>query len=170
MRSRISYAGSLYPITSRALPSSCTLREPLPSTSIYNTTHSYNLQSITQFLYTERAITFYVYLQHPSNSLTTCISFIAAYIYRSVMISIDLSETAHFAHWKSETMYKTIFFDKIYYLTKNLFLGFCLRLNFFVSDWILSSTVFCLWTGACLGLNFVLDYIPQLYFVCNHLM
>ena len=26
------------------------------------------------------------------------------------------------------------------------------------------------WTGFCLGLNFVSDYIPQLYFVCNHLI
>ena len=40
---------------------------------------------------------------------------------------------------------------------------FFLRLNF-VSDWILS------WTGFCLGMDFVWDYISQLYFVCNHLI
>ena len=31
-------------------------------------------------------------------------------IYRLVVISIDLSETVHFAHWKSETISETIFF------------------------------------------------------------
>ena len=36
------------------------------------------------------------------------------------------------------------------------------------SDWILSRTVFIL-DFICLGLNFVSDYIPQLYFVCNPL-
>ena len=51
------------------------------------------------------------------------------------MISIDLSETAHFAHWKSET-FETNFFPR--------------QKNFF--------------------LDFVPDYIPQLYFVCNHLI
>ena len=36
--------------------------------------------------------------------------FIAECIYCLVMISIDLSKTAHFAYWKSETMSETIFF------------------------------------------------------------
>ena len=67
---------------------------------------------------------------------------IAVCIYRLVMRSIDLSETAHFAHWKSGTTSKTIFF-----LTKKIFFS-----DFF------------------LRLNFVSDYIPQLYFVCNHLI
>ena len=62
------------------------------------------------------------------------------------MISIDLSETAHFAHWKYETTSETIFYVKIFFQTKNIFLRFFL------------------------GLNFVSDYIPQLYFVCNHLL
>ena len=60
---------------------------------------------------------------------------IAVCMYHLVMISIVLSETAHFVHWKSERTSETIFF-----LTKNLVL------------------------------NFVLDYILQLYFACNHLI
>ena len=82
------------------------------------------------------------------------ISLIAACIYRLVMISINLSETAHFVHWKSETTSETIFFLTNFFLNKKYFswilsrTGFCLRLNF-VSD-------------------FVSDYIPQLCFVCNH--
>ena len=64
-----------------------------------------------------------------------------------LMISIDLSETAHFVHWKSETTSeRKIFSDNFFFLTKYIFH----RLNF-VSD-------------------FVSDYIPQLYFVCNHLI
>ena len=38
------------------------------------------------------------------------------------------------------------FLTKFFFQQKNIFLGFCLRLNF------------------------VSDYIPQLYFVCNHLI
>ena len=38
------------------------------------------------------------------------IPFIAVCIYHLVMISIDLSETARFAHWKSEITSETIFF------------------------------------------------------------
>ena len=58
---------------------------------------------------------------------------------------IDLSETAHFAHWKSKTRSETFFSDNFFPI-KSIFLRFCL------------------------GLNFVWDYIPQLYFVCNHLI
>ena len=69
---------------------------------------------------------------------------IAVCIYRLVMISIDLSETAHFVHWNSEKMSETnCFSDKI-------FLRFFLRLDF-VSD-------------------FDSDCIPQLYFLHNHFM
>ena len=55
--------------------------------------------------------------------------------YRLVMISIDLSETAHFAHWKSETMSETNFsdnflFQQIVFPTENLFLRIFLGLNF----------------------------------------
>ena len=53
---------------------------------------------------------------------------IAVYLYRSVMISIDLSETAQKqkAHWKSETTSETNFL-----LTKESFsqTEFCLRLH-----------------------------------------
>ena len=73
------------------------------------------------------------------------------FIYRLVMISIDLSETTHFVHWKSETTSKTILFGQFFFQQK-----------FFCQ--IFSQTEFCL------ELNFVLDYIPQLYFVCNHLI
>ena len=37
--------------------------------------------------------------------------------------------------------------------------------EFFPDDW-----KFFFWTEFCLGLNFVSDYIPQLYFVCNLLI
>ena len=70
------------------------------------------------------------------NNLLAC-SVIAVCIYRLVMISINLSETANCAHWKSETMSETNFFLTIFF----------------------SDKIF-------LRLNFVLDYIPQLYFVC----
>ena len=46
---------------------------------------------------------------------------IAVYTYRLVMISINLSETAHFAHWKSETTSETNFFLTIIFLI-NFFL------------------------------------------------
>ena len=63
---------------------------------------------------------------------------------------------AHFLHWKSETMPKTIVFQQK------------------IFSQILSQTGFCLGLTFCLGLNFVSDfisdYIPQLYFVCNHLI
>ena len=78
------------------------------------------------------------------------------------MISIESSEIAHFEHWKSDTISKTIFLDKIFFPDKNffptkiIFLGlFCLGLDFFGTEF-------------CLRLDFVSDYIPQLYFVCNH--
>ena len=74
-------------------------------------------------------------------------------IYRLVMVSIDLSETAHFAHWKSETTSETNFFVTKFFSNKKFFF------SYFVSDWIF-----------CLGLNFASDYIPQLYFVFNHLL
>ena len=64
-------------------------------------------------------------------------------MYRLVMISINLSETAHFAHWKSKTTSETNFSDNF---SDYIFLRFFL------------------------GLNFVSDYILQLYFVCNHLI
>ena len=73
-------------------------------------------------------------------------------MYHLVMICIDLSETAHFAHWKSEITSKTIFFLTIFFPTKKYF------------SQIFSQTEFCL------GLDFVADYTPQLYFVCNHLI
>ena len=59
------------------------------------------------------------------------------------MLSIDLSETAHFVYWKSETMSETNFFsdnffsDKFFSQQKIFFLDF-------VSDWILFRTEFCL--------------------------
>ena len=80
------------------------------------------------------------------------------------MISIESSETAHFEHWKSDTISKTFFFfwTKFFFLTKMFsqqklfFLDiFCLGLDFFGTEF-------------CLRLDFVSDYIPQLYFVCNH--
>ena len=74
-----------------------------------------------------------------------------------VMISIDLSQTSHFAHWKYKTMSETNFFSDNFYFDNFFFnkksfsrTGFCLRLNF-VSD-------------------FVSDYIQQLYFGCNYLI
>ena len=69
------------------------------------------------------------------------IGLIAVCIYCLVMISIDMSETAHFVHWKSETMSEAIFF----------------RQTIFLSDFV-SESIFCF------GLNFVSDYILQLYF------
>ena len=69
------------------------------------------------------------------------IQFIAVCIYCLVMLSIDLSETAHFAYWKSEItsetnyFFLTIFFRQFFFPTKNLFLGFCLGL-YFVSHYI----------------------------------
>ena len=77
--------------------------------------------------------------------LDNCIT--AVCIHRLVMVSIDLSETTQ-PKTKSETI---LFSDKIFFLTKKMSLtGYCLVLNF-VSD-------------------LVSNYIPQLYFVCNHLM
>ena len=87
--------------------------------------------------------------------------FMLSWLYCLVMISINLSETAYFVHWKSETMFETNYFLTIFFSNKNFFLNFFLRLNF-VLDWILSQTEFVL--------DFVSDYIPQLYFVCNHLI
>ena len=73
------------------------------------------------------------------------------------MISIDLSETAHFAHWKSETTSEKTFFLTIFFPTK------------FFSDQKYFSRILSQ-TGFCLGLNFVSDYIPLFYFVWNHLI
>ena len=78
------------------------------------------------------------------------------YANRLVMISIDLPDTAHFGYCQSETKSETIFFPTKLCLDKKYF-------SFF-SYWILSQS------GFCLKLNFVSDYIPQLYFVCNHLI
>ena len=64
-------------------------------------------------------------------------------MYRLVMISIDLSETAHFAHWKSKTMSKTNFFLTVYFSDKKYFL------------WLFS------WIEFCLGLNFVSDFVSD---------
>ena len=44
----------------------------------------------------------------------------AVRIYRLV-ISIDLSETAHFAHWKSKTMSETNFFNDNFFSRQNFF-------------------------------------------------
>ena len=59
------------------------------------------------------------------------------------MISINFSKTAHLAYWKSNT---TSFVTNFFFNKKILFL------DFFP------------------GLNFVSDYMLQLYFVCNHLI
>ena len=56
------------------------------------------------------------------------------------MISIDLTETAHFVYWKSETTCETNFFLTFIFSDKK---NFFLELNF-VLDWILSQTEFCL--------------------------
>ena len=78
--------------------------------------------------------------------------FIEVRIYRLVMISIDLSEKAQKSTLEiqdkiqSEIKSENFFPDKTIFLTKKKFLRFCL------------------------GLNFVSDYIPQLYFVCTHLI
>ena len=81
------------------------------------------------------------------------------------MISIDLSETAQkkctgnprqclrqkSVRDKIENFFSSkIFSDKIFFQTKN-----CQSLS---------------WTEFCLELDFFSDYIPQLYFVCNHLI
>ena len=58
------------------------------------------------------------------------------------MISIDLSETTHFGYCQSETKSK-----KKNFSDKKLFFS-----DFF------------------LGLDFVSEYTPQLYFACNHLI
>ena len=65
---------------------------------------------------------------------------------RLVMISIDLSDTAHFDYCQYETKSEEIFF-----LTKKI-------------SRIFSRTKFCP------ELDFVSDYTPQLYLVCNHLI
>ena len=63
-------------------------------------------------------------------------------------------------HWKSETMFETKFI-----LRQNLRIFFSNNLFFpRKSSQILFQTEFCL------GLDFASDYIPQLYFVCNHLI
>ena len=49
------------------------------------------------------------------------------------MISIDLSETTLFAHWKSKTTSETIYFSTKFFSVKKIF-----RENFF--SWILSRT------------------------------
>ena len=53
-------------------------------------------------------------------------------MYRLVMIIIDLSETVHFAHWKSETTSETIFFLTVFFSDKKYFsqTEFCPRLDF----------------------------------------
>ena len=76
----------------------------------------------------------------------TVFCIIAVCIYRLVMISIDLSEITHFEHCQSETKSETIFFLTKIFFSNKIFLGFFL------------------------GLNFVSDYILQLYFVCNNLI
>ena len=42
-------------------------------------------------------------------------------IYRLVMISIDLSDTTHCVHWKSETMSETKFFSDNFFSNKVFF-------------------------------------------------
>ena len=78
------------------------------------------------------------------------------------VISIDLSETAHFGYCQSETKSETTFSNKNIFLTKILF-----PTNFFPKKFfsrIFSQAEFNL------RLDFVSHYIPQLYFVCNVLM
>ena len=87
---------------------------------------------------------------------------IAVCMYRLVIISIKRSETAQ----KSTLEIQDKIQSEIFLSDGQKFLFF--RLNF-VSDCI------CLrlnlsWTEFCLRLNFVLDYILQLYFVCNLLI
>ena len=70
------------------------------------------------------------------------------------MISVDLSKTAHFGYFSPRQNPKQIFFPtKFFFWPKKFFLRFFLRLNV-VSDWIF--------------MDFVSDYILELYFVCNH--
>ena len=74
------------------------------------------------------------------------------------MISIDLfRDNSKKARWKSETKSENFFSDKTIFLIEKEILRFCLLLNLSVTEF-------------CLGLNFVSDYMPQLYFVCNHLI
>ena len=81
---------------------------------------------------------------------TTCTYFLYWHIYRLVMTSINLFETAHFAHWKSDTTSETNVFVtiKFLFLTKNFFIP-----PYFVSDWSLS------WKEFCLGLNFAFNHL-----------
>ena len=103
------------------------------------------------------------FLSNFQNTKKYATEFIAVCMYSLVMISIESSETTHFERWKSDTISKTFFFwtffffpDKIFFPTKIIFLGFfCLGLDFFETEF-------------CLRLDLVSDYIPQLYFVCNH--
>ena len=60
---------------------------------------------------------------------------IAVCKYCLVMISIDLSDTAHFVHWKSKTMSETNLFPQIFFSDK--------KNQIFFSAWILSRTEFC---------------------------
>ena len=89
---------------------------------------------------------------------------IAVCINRLVMVSIDLSETAHFVTGYLRQHLRQIFFLTIFFFltkffsNKNLFLRFFLRLNF-VSDWILS------WTEFCLGLHTTVVFRMQSF---NH--
>ena len=89
-------------------------------------------------------------------------------VYRLVMISIDLSETAHFAHWKSETMSETNFSDnflsdKFFFPTKffppikNIFLRF-------FSDWILSRILSRFTYCSCI--SYAIIYFINIMYQC----
>ena len=98
---------------------------------------------------------------------------IAVCVYRLVMISIERSETGQKSTLEIRDKFslrqnavQDKFQSENFFLMVGIFFFF--RLNF-VSDCIffglnLSQTEFCL------RLNFVSHYIPQLYFVCNHLI
>ena len=92
-----------------------------------------HLHSLMKKWYCMSQLMKYYYL--PIRSQIKCMHLIIAVcMYRLVMVSIDLSETAHFAHWKSETT----FFLTNFFPNKKIFF------SDFVLDWILCRTEFCL--------------------------
>ena len=77
---------------------------------------------------------------------------VAVCIYSLVIISIDLSETGHFAYCQSKTKSEANFFSNKIFPLKNFFLGFVMDFLFCLGFWIFEL---CLgfWTlsGICLG-------------------
>ena len=89
---------------------------------------------------------------------------IAVCIYHLVMISIDLSETTQKSAleiWDKFSLRQISDWENIR--------EFFSRQNSFSDKFLFFWQLFFS-TEFCLGLNFVSDYIPQLYFVCNLLI